>query len=490
MSEIIAELERVDAARRAPTLRLLNHKWSPFVLAVFRAAFNRHTKVVPCERLHAQVDAHLAELVSLHHDAPPADGRSLCLAWLKEGWLSRVQVGDEGECYELTSNSLAARRVVDALVRDRALLSESRLATIVSTVRRTVLAANPDKSARIASLTADIAKLTAERDALVAGEEPEESSDEHMAQAYANVVDLLAQLPGDFRRVEEAVDHMRRRMMADFRSENRPRGDVLDEYLRASEHLTDRTEEGRAFEGALAMLSDETVLAEFREDLRTIMAHPFSQSVASSDRRDFMNAAGVLREGLYNVQAQQHKASATLAEHLSGFDAAGERELTTVLHSVQHELTVWRETASTRATVPMPWMPERATIEHLRTRVFDPRGEQSPPPLEDVHGSAPDAPTLDEVRRHGGPLTAEVRDAARAVLSRGGGATVAQAFEQLPDDLRRPVELYGLAHLATEAAHETSDSAVVVTKRPDGSTRTFTMPAWDASAVFPLDEEE
>ena len=62
MSDIAGELARVREAFDKPTLRLLDRKWAPFVLAVFKCSFSRDRRSIQAERLHAQVDAYLGDL--------------------------------------------------------------------------------------------------------------------------------------------------------------------------------------------------------------------------------------------------------------------------------------------------------------------------------------------------------------------------------------------------------------------------------------------
>lgn len=516
MSDIAGEVARIAEACEGPTLRLINHKWAAFALAVFRSSFSQQTKFVKAERLHARVDAYLDELRSLGYDTPPnTQGRALCLSWMNEQWLKRVPADEGGEAYELTSHALAALRVVENLTRERALLSESRLTTILDAVRRWAMEANPDRESRIVSLDAEIARLSAERERLAQGGELLRATDERMLNGYVDVVDLLSQLPGDFRRVEEALDSIHRQMIKDFRAEERPKGLVLDSYLEASDHLTSQTEEGRAFEGALTILNDEALLAGFRDDLRQIMAHPFAEAVNPAERHDFLNAASVLRKGLYDVQAQQHKSSRSLAEHLASHDSAHERELSSVLRRLQQELAIWMESARPRDAVPMPWMPEKVEIEHLRTRCYDPAMERPAPPLEDVSAEAPEPPSMEEVRRMGGPLFDEVRLGVAESLERGAASTLATAFNALDDDLRRPVEVFGLMHMARAAgvAQTTAgepagtaddkgmdasqadggaprnESEVVETRRPDGTGRRLLMPRLVATAQQMMNED-
>lgn len=52
MSDIDGELARVLEAFQKPTLRLLDRKWAPLVLAVFKSSFSRDQRSVTAERLH------------------------------------------------------------------------------------------------------------------------------------------------------------------------------------------------------------------------------------------------------------------------------------------------------------------------------------------------------------------------------------------------------------------------------------------------------
>ncbi|MGO2633227.1 MAG: DUF3375 family protein [Galactobacter sp.] len=480
MSSIVDEVGRIEASR-GPALRLVDHKWSALVLGSLRLSFGSSGAAVPAPRLHAQVDAYLSQLREAGLETPPqSDGRTLCLHWVRESWLSRLPGEDGGEVYERTSQALTAERVVSTLGRDRSLLNESRLRTIVDTVHRWAGEAQPDVADRIEELDGQIAQLQEERARLAAGGDLPRADDERMRHGYTDVVDLLAQIPGDFRRVEESLDAIHRRMIHDFRTEERPQGEVLGSYLKAARELMTATAAGRAFQGALSILGDEERLVAFREDLRAIMDHPFAADLDARSRRDFLDVAAVLRRGLYDVQARQHQASRSLAEYLTHAEADRERELTTALHRVQSELSVWSQAAKNQDRVPLAGVPSRAEISHLRSRTDSLSPGPGAAPLQDVTGSAPVAPDLEAVMRTGGPLVRQVSDALAGVVGERV-LPLPVAFNELPEELRRPVELFGLMQLATDKGLLDDDATLptfdsVVTVRPDGSRRTLNIP--------------
>lgn len=450
MSDIIGELARVREAFDKPTLRLLDRKWAPLVLAVFKTSFSRDQRSVAAERLHTQVDTYLEELRSVGENAPLLAGRALCLQWMNDQWLFR-NIRDTGqEEYSLTSHALEALDLVQALSRERVLISESRINTILDAARRWAMEANPDREARIERLDVQIQQLTSERNRLVAGGEVATASDDRMLDGYANLVDLVGQLPSDFKRVEESVLDMHRQIISDFRSEDRPISEVLDEYLRKTDELSTLTPEGRAFEGAFMLLRDEGLLLDLKTDLQTILDHPFSAALTAAEQRDFRGAVAVIRRGIDDVLAQRSRLTTTLRDHIVNHDVVRDRELDATLRQINQQIAGWMHIAGPRSTVPIPMIPTQIAVEHLRERLWDPASEVPPAPLEDVSDSAPPPPSIDEIRTQGGPSLPRLRGRLIAAVEAGDADTIGELFNMLPTDLRRPVEILGLLHLTAD----------------------------------------
>lgn len=480
MSEIAGELARVKGAFAQPTLTLLHQRQAAVVITVFRAAFGRNNKPIPTARLHAQVEEHLAAIrLAGETEVPTGNGRDLCHRWMRGQWLVRALDESGHEVYTLTSHAQQALELVKNLARDRATLSEHRIATILGTVRRFNAEANPDRTSRVTILNTEIARLQAERDRLVDGAELVSATEDYMLEGFTELLSLISALPSDFARVEERFATIRGQILAAFRAEDRPAGEVIDDYLARADALMTATHEGRAFEGAFALLRDDALVTQLREDLTALLDHPLSGGLISdADRAELQGTVRLVRDGLDRVLAQRSRVTATLKEYIVSHDAARDRELEQTLRQVESELMTWMATTGPRAVHDVPLLPARAGADHLRERFYDPADDVLP---ERIRPGDPDdgpAVSLEGLLAQGGPRLSALRqrleDALGSLLPAG---SLGELFDRLEPSLRRPVEIFGLLHLAADRewlSEEELEAFVAV--RPDGTRRTFAVP--------------
>jgi hypothetical protein len=395
-------------------------------------------------------------------------------------WLVRSLDETDQEVYTLTSYAQQALELVKNLSRDRATLSEHRIATILGTVRRFNSEANPDRSQRVTILNTEIARLQAERDRLVDGAEMVSATEDYMLEGFTELLSLVSALPSDFARVDERFAQIRAELLAAFRAERRPAGEVIDEYLARADALMTATQEGRAFEGAFALLRDDALVTQLREDLTALLDHPLADRIlADADRSELRGTVKLVRDGLDRVLAQRSRVTATLKEYIVSHDAARDRELEQTLRQVESELMTWMATTGPRATHDVPLLPARASVEHLRERFHDPADDVLPERItQPEDDDAPAGLSLSTLMAQGGPQLPALRrrlDDALADLVPAG--SLGEVFAGLEPSLRRPVEIFGLLHLAADHGWEPEDAAEsYAAVRHDGSRRTFAVP--------------
>ncbi|MGO4258222.1 DUF3375 domain-containing protein [Marmoricola sp. RAF53] len=476
MSEIAGELARVKGAFSQPTLTLLHQRQAPVVITIFRAAFGRNNRPIPTARLHTQVEEHLAAVRAAgESDVPSGTGRDICQRWMRGQWLVRSLDESGQEVYTLTSHAQQALELVKNLARDRAALSEHRIATILGTVRRFNSEANPDRSARVTILNEEIARLQAERDRLVDGADLVSATEDYMREGFAELLSLISALPSDFARVEERFVTIRGEILAAFRAEDRPAGEVIDDYLNRADTLMTATHEGRAFEGAFTLLRDDGLVTQLREDLAALLDHPLADGIVNeADRAELRGTVRLVRDGLDRVLAQRSRVTATLREYIVSHDAARDRELEQTLRQVEAELMTWMANTGPRASHDLPLLPARTSVDHLRERFYDPADDALPEPISRSDEVEP-AVSLAALMAQGGPQLGALRDRLDQTLaSLLPAGSLGELFDALEPSLRRPVEIFGLLHLAAGHAWEAEETVEpFAAVRPDGSRRTF-----------------
>ncbi|GAA2540787.1 hypothetical protein GCM10009860_21980 [Microbacterium mitrae] len=481
MSEIGGELARTIETFDQPTLTLIHQTHAPVVVAVLNSCFSREIRLVGTARLHTMVEQMLAEISTSGRDVtiPTGTGREVCMKWMKAQWLIRSATEDGSEVYSLTSHAQQAIDFMANLRQERTGLSEHRVANIIATARRINRESNPDRNARVAILEAEYVEIGVELDRLRAGGEIKRMSDDRLLEGFAELLSLVAQLPSDFKRVEESFRAVRSEILEDFRAERRAPGDVIDRYLDRIDNLVTATAEGRAFEGAFALLRDDALLQQLRADVNVLIEQG-ELFLVDRDRTDLRGIVPLMRAGLDSAMDQRSRITEVLRTYITSRDPGQDQEFDALLRELEGAVAKWLGVAGARATVPMELLPGKPEIETLKERYYDPSDDRPLPEFEVVDGESPEAMSLNELRRFGGPHLEQLGEALFSAEGRIDEWTLSGVFSTLPADARRPVDMLGLFHLATnsDGLIKIDDEELYSTVRPDGTRATFMAPLY------------
>jgi hypothetical protein len=476
VSTIGAAHAQAGDAFDTPTLRMLNHPRAQLVAAVLATVLPPGHNRLAADLFHIKVSSTLDELRLHGVDVPDTSGRDLSREWLKALWLttSTNDAGDEE--YSLTSYAQSALEFIQRESGPRAAFGESRIRIILGAAERAADLVNPEPTSRIRTQELRVAREQAELDRLRAGGAIEAASDDQKLDALLNLQGLLAAVPGDFRRVEEALRHDRQEILGELEREQRTTGEVIDAYLERTDKLMEGSHEGRAFRGAVELLRDQQMLNRLSDYLRTILRDEFTQALTPAERTALAGTVKMIRQNLSLVLDERQRMSGQLSRTIEQHDAVRERELREVLLALDDELTTWMLTAGPRAQVPLDLALGKAEFGHLRHRFYDPIDHAPPPPLAEPRPDEDTGDFLRTAREQGGPQLAELRAALRSTPP---GQRAAAMFNGLPHALRRPVEILGLMHVGKDEAAfvPESDTDTFEAIRPDGSRRVFVGPA-------------
>lgn len=476
MSGIQLAHEQAGAAFDTPTLRMLNHPRAQLVAAVLATVLPAEQNRMPADIFHVKVSGLLDELRLAGVDVPDTTARDLSREWLKALWLttSTSDAGDEE--YSLTSYAQSALEFIQRESGPRAAFGESRIRIILDAAERAADLVNPDPTSRIRSQRQRVEREQAELDRLRAGGASEAASEDQKLDALLNLQTLLAGVPGDFRRVEEAMRHDRQDILGELDREQRTTGEVIDAYLERTDKLMEGSHEGRAFRGAVDLLRDQQMLIRLSDYLRAILRDEFTQALTAGERAALNGTVSMIRQNMKLVLDERQRMSGQLARTIEQHDAVRERELRDLLLALDDELTAWMRSAGPRTQVPLELALSRAEFGHLKYRFYDPVDHAPPPPLAETSAPEGSEDFLTTAREQGGPQLAELRDALRRSVT---GQTAGEVFNGLGNDLRRPVEILGLMHVGEDEAAFADENATDTFEaiRPDGTRRIFVGPS-------------
>jgi hypothetical protein len=369
--------------------------------------------------------------------------------------------------YVKTAHAEDALTTIERNVRERPQLSESTIATVLHAARQCAMDANPDAQVRLARLDEQIALLQAERDRIAGGGEIEVASDARMLERLANLNRLLADLPADFLAAAEAVDEIHRELADAFRADDRPASTVIRDYLDRLEALGEDAR-AAAFVGASELFRNDAARQGLRDDIDVFLSHPFTRHARGDLLARARGAVVLLQAGVDQVLARRRRASDTLRARIQQrTDHDG--EVRALLDDIRDRL-IEIGRGGRRWHSPPGVLPTEVGIGHLPTRFHDPNDHAPPPPLHDpdLDGHEDGGLSFEELRRYGGPSYRALHDAIAALLAEHGIVSVTEVFADLDADMRRPVDLLGLLHLAGAEA-PAGGQMTHRTVRPDGT---------------------
>ncbi len=196
----------------------------------------------------------------------PQSARKELRQWLKRGLI--VERGGK----LLATDAFQRSLIFLESLEDRTMTSTaSRLATVQRAIEILQVQLSSNQADREKSLQARIDLLTQELKSVQTG--TFEVLDGAKAQeGIREVYQLAVSLQSDFRRVEDSYREADRLLRQRIISENKNRGEVVDELLNGHEQLVD-TVEGQVFESFYAQLVKSSELQEMKSHLRAILGN-------------------------------------------------------------------------------------------------------------------------------------------------------------------------------------------------------------------------
>ena len=260
----------VSLRRTHPTWLLLASRNGPLILASLKPLLDAR----PAGILFEDGVEYLAEAFAKHANDTEFDiGEDHALASRRElrQWIKRGLIVERNGQLFATDALQRAFQFLDSVEAQTMTSTASRLATVQHAIETLEAQLSPSQTSRVQSLEARIETLKAELTAVQSGNF--EILDGMPAEeGIREVYQLAISLQADFRRVEDSYREADRSLRQRIISEDRNRGEIVDELLGSHQSLLE-TAEGQVFESFHQQLVKPLELDQMKNRLRSILGN-------------------------------------------------------------------------------------------------------------------------------------------------------------------------------------------------------------------------
>jgi hypothetical protein len=463
------ELHLLEAqeAMNNPIWRLFRQTWAPVVLATITPVYEKNQSTIGVEEFHLQAARVMAAMRQRDPSYPvdPDDPRAVrieCRTWVEgDRWLERHGEAD-GEVYRLTLEAREVIGIVSRLKETDPGINATRVQLVLDRVRALAVSTTVDAAERMRGLREQIDDLELqlsrkkeELKRLDEGGDVELASDEHVLTEFLSVRADMNELPRDIKRVEDSFRSLAQQIREDYLAEingdpTRSHGEIVADYLQRAQELATADRYGRGFQAAKQLLTDDRAQARLLTDLARIIEHPFSQVLDERDRAELRRTVHMIADSVHAVLDQRRQMTDRLVRFIASRDAVRHRRLNELLFETHAALHRWAGGRGPRATVTLPASATPADVTTFRTRPAVRRVSTAIRPLSESLGSGQPDFDVAAMRAKGGPFYAELREAIATATLEGRAVGGAELFNNMSESTRRPVDIHGLLHIATQ----------------------------------------
>ncbi len=413
--------------------RLLAADKAPIFIALLQELLFDQEKVLPASVLAERLSALLEGLQSAGEDVPQTAQAYLAL-WLSEGWVHRrLPTGATEEQYELSSDAAQAIRFLSTLLKRRAVMTESRLATVIHQLIRLAEETDRNPQTRLGALMAERERIDREIATVrVHGVQP--LDDDRAIERAREIISLADELTGDFRRVRDDFDQLNRGLRQLLLENDGSRGDVL-ESLFAGVDLIGESEAGKTFAAFWRLLTDPEQAEALGEAITAVGDRPFARKLQARERKFLLNLTAVLaNEGSGVHDVLQHFAR-SLKSFVQSREFLEQRRLHSLLKMATQAALAAREHVR-----PIQEIGYQLTLTSSRIRsisqakLYDPSERVVDTAMTDAEPSEIDISIVTDLIRHSEIDFRALKRNLRAVLEQEARASIAQVMDRFPPE--------------------------------------------------------
>ncbi len=257
----------------SPTAKLLRSDLAPWILAFLHVTFKSDSTIALGQsELRSRLAGFLEDLHETFPEIMTGAPERYIAQWTEATWLRRfVEAHSSEPQYQLSANTEEAIRFVEEAIsrRQNMVGTEGRLRMIIDTLQDLVRGSTDDPERRLTFLREQRDRIDREIEAIESGKSVQVYRPSQMRERFQNAINLLRELQGDFRAVEERFQEIARSVQHLQSAGNEARGKILGFALDAEETLK-QEDEGVSFYAFVRFLLSPTEQMAVRKNIEEI----------------------------------------------------------------------------------------------------------------------------------------------------------------------------------------------------------------------------
>lgn len=241
-----------SAFRSSPAISILRSANAAYVIDFLYDQFKSgHRLTIPDPELRVALVEYQELVREIDPDALPEKASKYLTDWTDKQYLNRFfQRGETGgdATFQLTSSTESVIQFLEGMIADEMgfVGTESRVRMVMEALKGLVVQSSADPAERIAHLEAEKRRIEAEIDLIRNEGAVAKLSDVEIRERFGVIVDMMKQVQGDFRHVEESFKEITREL------QRRQLGEIdqgeLVSYALAAEDELKNGDQGQSFE--------------------------------------------------------------------------------------------------------------------------------------------------------------------------------------------------------------------------------------------------
>lgn len=283
-------------------LQLLRKDSFAFTAAVLAERLGGAQRVRPAAEFLDLLDADLSALRDQGFDLPRTPQEYLA-DWVAAGIVVRRPGEAREETVEVSASVQTTLRFIADLVTPRSAVTSSRLSNVADLLASLARDSDPDPTSYIDALRAERKRLDKEIAEAESGRyRPLSTSD--ALERLAEIMRLANEVPGDFARVRDDLEHLNKNLRERIVQQSGARGDVLDQVF-SDVMSIDQSDAGRSFNAFYGLVLDPERANSVDDAVDAVLSRDFALTLTDAE-------VAALRRWLNTLQAESGQVRAVM----------------------------------------------------------------------------------------------------------------------------------------------------------------------------------